>query len=297
VSWLVVGSPFEQFTSAYGNAALLADGGGARTSPATPARQLTWLAPALAPLLVAVVVGAVLRPDRRRALALVAVPAALFGSVLAFEWASYLSGNLFDFLRYQITAIPLVVVLLGLALARTDGGASGRSPLRAVAGGLVVVAVLGAGAVTSGRAMLSEPIDATQEYRRVASLVVDAPDSALGMWASGREVAARIDAMDLPPASVLVDAGSGFAVVAASAHPERFRITSDDGFSAALADPPRAGIRVVLRNDAGGVDAVRARWGSFGTPASPSWVRPLGSVARATPCSYAWSLWSVTPAR
>jgi hypothetical protein len=99
--------------------------------------------------------------------------------------------------------------------------------------------------------------------------------------------------MDLPPASVLVDSGSGFAVVAASRHPDRFLITSDDGFGAALADPPGHGIRVVLRSEAGGVDAVRARWASFGTPAAPVWVVPLGAVAPATPFSSAWSWWGV----
>lgn len=302
VSWLVVGSPFEQFTSAYGNAALLAGSTGAPVSPTTPFRQLTWLAPALVPLLVLAVAAAWRRPHPWRASALVGVPVALFGSVLAFEWVTYLSGNLFGFLRYQISAIPFVVVLVGLVLARPADEVRARSAWRAVVGALVVVAALGSGAVTSARAMLTEPVDATQEYHRVAppaaELLGDVPPtgSALGMWASDRAVAARIDAMDLPPASVLVDSGSGFAVVAASRHPERFLITSDDGFATALADPPASGVRVVLRNDAGGVDAVRARWGSFGTPDAPAWVRPLGRVDPATPYSYAWSLWAVTVA-
>ncbi|WP_133251880.1 hypothetical protein [Actinomycetospora cinnamomea] len=300
VSWLVVGSPFEQFTSAYGNATLLASADAAAVSVALPARQLLWLAPALLPVLVLVLARALgrTRPaGRGRALALVAVPVVLFGTVLAFEWVTYLSGNLLGFLRYQITAIPLVVVLLGLLLARDDEDRGRESGLlRASAGGLVVVAVLGAGIVTSARAMVAEPVDATQEYHRVAPLVGAAgPDvSALGMWAEDREVAARIDGMDLPPASVLVDSGSGFAVVAASRHPERFLITSDDGFAAALADPPGHGIRVVLRSEAGGVDAVRTRWASLGTPGAPAWARSLGAVAPATPFSPTWTLWAVT---
>lgn len=305
VSWLVVGSPFEQFTSAYGNAALLAGADAAAVSIAVPARQLTWLAPALLPLLALVLARALGRAPRGRALARLAVPVALFGSVLAFEWATYLSGNLFGFLRYQITAIPLVVVLLGLLLAResSEGGEGstgdavpGRASavLRAATGALVVVAVLGAGIATSARAMVAEPVDATQEYHRVAPLVgAPSAESALGMWASDREVAERVDAMDLPPASVLVDSGSGFAVVAASRHPERFLITSDDGFAAALADPPSHGIRVVLRSEGGGVDAVRERWASLGTPGGPAWARSLGPVAPATPFSPTWTLWEV----
>jgi hypothetical protein len=305
VSWLVVGSPFEQFTSAYGNAALLAGADAAAVSIAVPARQLTWLAPALLPLLVLVLAQALRRAPRGRALALAAVPVALFGGVLAFEWATYLSGNLFGFLRYQITAIPLVVVLLGLLLARvTDDTADtadpptpprGRSILRAGVGALVAVAVLGTGMVTSARAMVTEPVDATQEYHRVAPLVgAPATESALGTWASDREVADRVDALDLPPASVLVDSGSGFAIVAASRHPERFLITSDDGFASALADPPANGIRVMLRSEGGGVDAVRARWAALGTPGAPAWARPLGPVAPATSFSPTWTLWEVT---
>ena len=305
VSWLVVGAPFEQFTSAYGNAALLAAAGTGHVSIATPAHQVLWLAPALAPLLVVVIVVAVLGRDRLRSLALIAVPVALFGSVLAFEWGTYLSGNLFGFLRYQITVIPLVVVLLALLLSRRGGPGGGRRPaaevLRALGGGLLALAVLGAGAVTSGWAMVDRPVEATQEYHRVAPLVSEVlgrpsptpRQSALGMWASDREVAARIDAMDLPPASVLVDSGAGFAVVAASRHPESFLITSDDGFQAAVADPPAHGIRVLLRSETGGVDAVRTRWSSFGTPTGPGWARPLGSVAPTTAFSSAWSLWGV----
>ena len=305
VSWLVVGSPFEQFTSAYGNAALLSGSGVGAVSPTLPLRQITWLAPALVPLLALALVRALARPHRRRAFALVGVPVAAFGAVLAFEAVTYLSGNLFGFLRYQITAIALVVVLLALLLGRVpqpEARTRGNRALRSTAAAVSAAVLLGAGWVTSGSAMLTEPVGATQEYHRVEPLVAalrGAPvptDSALGMWASDRQVAARLDALDLPPRSILADSGAAFAVVAASAHPERFLITSDDGFAAALADPPVHGIAVVLRADVGGVDAVRTTWGSFGTPAAPAWVRPLGTVAPATPSSTTWSLWGVTGA-
>jgi hypothetical protein len=80
VSWAVVGSPFEQFTSIYGNAALVA---GARSTGGLAAvgEQLAWLVPLAAPLLLAVVVRAVRRRDPAAAVPLVA-----FGSVLAYEW-------------------------------------------------------------------------------------------------------------------------------------------------------------------------------------------------------------------
>jgi len=90
-----------------------------------------WLAPLAAPVVLLAVVRAV-----RRRKAAAAVPLAVFGSVLAFEWALNLAASLFGFLRYQIMVVPLVVVPLGILLA---GGGTG---LRR-AGVAVAAAVLG----------------------------------------------------------------------------------------------------------------------------------------------------------
>lgn len=289
VSWAVVGSPFEQFTSIYGNSALVA---GARSAGglSTVGAQLVWLVPLAVPLLLTVATAAI----RRRNPAVLA-PIAVFGTVLAFEWVVNLSGSLFGFLRYQIMVIPLTAVLLGLLLAHSSLSTAWR---RVGSLGLVV-AVFGSALVSSGLLVLTQPVLASQEYLRVRP-VLDAithnpaaDTGANGMWAQDRALAAWLDARNLPPASVLADTGSAFAVVAASHNPRQFLITSDDGFDAALADPPAHGIRYLLRNEHGGVDTVRTRWADLGTAAGPAWATRVATYPGATQWSYGWTVWAV----
>lgn len=303
VSWAVVGSPFEQFTSQYGNSALLAGGaaGGAGGMVAV-GRQLLLLAPSALPVVISAALVAVRRRDPA-----VLVPLTVFGSVLSFEWLLHLSGNLFGFLRYQIAVIPMLAVLVGYllstrsrpsaSLAPTPSSAPGR--LRAAAGIALTALVLGSAIATSGVMLMAAPVLASQEYLRIRPAVLalvgrpPADHGANGMWAGDRELAARLDAMDLPDASVLADTGAAFALVAASRHPSQFLITSDDGFAAALADPPGHGVRYVLRNERGAVDSVRRAWPGLGTPSGPAWARLAGQATPATVWSYTWTLWKV----
>lgn len=111
-----------------------------------------------------------------------------------------------------------------------------------------------------------------------------------------RQTGAPGSGQHLPPGSVLADTGAAFAVVAASRDPQRFLITPDDGFAAALADPPAHGVRYLLRNERGGVDTVRSTWPDLGGPAGPSWARLVAGHPGAGPWSYSWTLWEVGPA-
>lgn len=286
LSWLTVGSPFEQFTSSYGNAALTGTGTD-RGGLADVGVQLLALAPLGLVVLVPAVVGALRGRDL-----VAAVPLTVLGSVLAFEWLLRAAGELFGFLRYQIAVLPLVTVLLAVLLA---GGATRPGAWRASGATVLAVLVLGTSAAGTTVLVLTDPVRATQEYHRirpVADALTGRPSegaTANGMWAQDREIAARIDELDLPDGSVLADAGSAFAVLAASGHPATFLVTSDDGFDAALADPAGSGIRYVLRNDSGGVDAVRAAWPD---PAAAGWAE-VGRWSGATPSSYSWTLWRV----
>jgi len=118
-SWIIVGHPFEQFSSAYGNSALVSsDGIAAAFDPTLPVLQ--WLI--LAPLLPAVGVAAGVRAVRRRDLSLLA-PVGLLTAIIAFEVLVYVAGSLFGFLRYQIVVIPLLAVLVGY-LCRSGGAAT-----------------------------------------------------------------------------------------------------------------------------------------------------------------------------
>ena len=80
-SWVIVGHPFEQFSSQYGNSALVERGGG--TSMIEPALlPVQWLV--LAPLLPVVSIAVIVQAVRRRDLSIVP-PVGVFLAVLAFE--------------------------------------------------------------------------------------------------------------------------------------------------------------------------------------------------------------------
>ena len=82
-----------------------------------------------------------------------------------------------------------------------------------------------------------------------------------GLFDVDRKIAAFLDAKRLPPGSVVVDSGSGFAVIAASANPRQFVITSDLDFQGAVVDPVGHGVRYMLLNRSNSqYDAVAARW-------------------------------------
>ena len=123
-SWVIVGHPFDQFSSAYGNSALVESGGGrAAINPTLIVMQ--WLV--LAPVLPLVVAAAGVIAVRRRDLALVP-PVALLSSVLAFEALVYFAGSLFGFLRYQIVVVPLLAVLAGYIFSRRRQRRRGARP-------------------------------------------------------------------------------------------------------------------------------------------------------------------------
>lgn len=109
-SWLITGQAFQQFTSQYGNSAILAQSGAA---PGNPLAALQYsigatliLAPTLPLLLPMVGALAIRRRDAQ-----VLVPILLCGSVLGFQALSFASGSTFAFLRFYVAAIPLVLIL------------------------------------------------------------------------------------------------------------------------------------------------------------------------------------------
>ena len=69
--------------------------------------------------------------------------------------------------------------------------------------------------------------------------------------------------MDLPEGSILVDTVYGFGVLAASAHPKRFVVPSDQDFTTILNDPAAAGVEYLLtvpNSGRGESDALNRRY-------------------------------------
>jgi hypothetical protein len=129
VSWIIVGSPFEQFTSQYGNSAQLRVMSASGYLPASGmsavgfgVRQMLLLNAALP---VAVVVPLIVGWWRRESAVL--VPWAAFGSILAFELFAYERGQTASWLRYYIVAVPFVILSAATLLVDRRADAPGSS--------------------------------------------------------------------------------------------------------------------------------------------------------------------------
>jgi hypothetical protein len=116
VSWVITGQPFQQFTSKYGNATLIAQSheqvGTMASRLIHEATAITYMGPLLALIVVAAVIVAVVARNVQF-LGVVAI----LGGGLAFTLASYLTNAIFPWFRYYIVVAPLEVLLVGSMFA------------------------------------------------------------------------------------------------------------------------------------------------------------------------------------
>lgn len=289
ISWVVVGHPFEQFSSVYGTASqirvLRSLGSVNLTRPATFAlRQVEVLAPAL-PLVLVAAAGMAWR--RRRHVTTLA-PLAVLGGVVAMEMALFAGGQTVGSTRYFITAIPLLAVLTGsVATALQSKGRSlpegegpahpdvvGPPPRRrhAVPAGAVAAVLLLPSLPVAGRAMLNSATD-PEDQSHLAAIFAPGSQSPATMAAQGidtasRSVAAFLDHLRLARGAVVADTFTACVpyVVLNSSHPKQFVITNDRDFQAVLADPVTFHARYLLvppRGGYGDLDALNRAYPSL----------------------------------
>lgn len=277
-SWLITGELLAQLSSSYGNTAILEQSGGSSGTPLTNALFAVTAVIVLGPLLPLILPMSTLLAGRRRDLEFLVAPV-LFGMVLAFQAATYISGSTFGFLRFYICAIPLaVVVVVQLVPARGNprtrrlGALHRVRPERARVSRCLVstTVVLSALAVpVTGWAML-QPSLSSQQYA-LGHLFDSSPESEdavsarsiIASFETERTIAEYLDQQDLPEGSILVDTVYGFAVLAASEHPERFVVPSDQDFTTILNEPAAAGVQFLLtvpNTGRGQSDAINRRY-------------------------------------
>jgi hypothetical protein len=264
-SWLITGEAFAQFTSEYGNKAILEQSGvtqpGLLGGLSFAVVCILLLAPALFPL--GIWAGFV-RWQRPRWAVLIP-PVAIYGAALVFQSGTYALGGTFGFLRFYIIAVPFVATLALLAVP--DGVfvpaiRPGRNALPepavpstrfrggyAAAAGAMALCVLVAGWG------MNQPRYAPQEYALGAVLhpepdsidpVTDREERIVRTFSTERRIAGYLDDLDLPDSSVIVDTVYGFAVVAASRKPKMFVLPSDPDFVRILNDPSVRGAKYLL---------------------------------------------------
>jgi hypothetical protein len=272
-SWLITGSLAEQFTSAYGNTAVIAS-----DSTLTLSNGIRFSITAvavLAPLLPLLLAAVLLRNDMRAVRRMFAAFAVL-GAVVAFAAASQAAGSTLHFLRFFVAAIPLqLLVAMALVAPReppdpgtvrwsADAPARERRRARSAVAVLAVVGLFGAATTFAG---MLDPDIGVQEHQ-LATLLDPRRDSAeeravLRTFETEQRVAAFLDRLDLPPGSVLVDVLFGFPIVLASDNPEQFVIPSDRDWAQVLADPVGHGVQYLLTvpdEGRGEVDSLNRRF-------------------------------------
>jgi hypothetical protein len=260
VSWIIVGHPFEQFSSQYGNSVQVALASDSIHSTAQLAggplaywgRQTLSLAPLLPVAVLIALALAIARRDGR-----VLAPIALFGSTLFAQAILLARGQTFGWLRFTITAVPLLVLCAGFIAAtptNDEGGVLGRidrilarvqrESWRTLAA--VFSLLLTATAIPVAADAMTNPLLAREEAPIVRTLFMGEQWNALGKFEPEAEIARRLDAMHLREGTVLVDVAFGFGIVLASDHPKQFIITTDRDFQQAAADPALFGVKYLL---------------------------------------------------
>lgn len=264
-SWLITGEAFAQFTSQYGNSAILRQSGTVQAGPVDGLLFAATCALLLAPTLIPIGVWAgVIRWGRPNWTMLVP-PLAIYGAALSFQALTFAAGSTFPFLRFYIIAIPFSACLAMLAVPdgafvtpkRRGRNAPPRSHLRSTrtrAGYAAVALALGVSVPIAGWGM-SLPRYAPQEYA-LGAVLNPAPDSTSPQkavehriartFSTERAIAGYLDDLALPHSSVITDTVYGFAVVAASRNPRMFVVPSDPDFVRLLNNPSGNGIKYLL---------------------------------------------------
>ncbi len=232
-SWLITGSPFEQFTSEYGVSAQIDAGLGyfgdsGLTDATLMVHQLFGYQPLLPALLVVGLAGALWRRDPRWISLLV-----VFGGVLAFIMFAGVTGRHGGWVRYYITIIPLTIALTTLLLAPVRRQVARRFNVGSALGLSLVVIVSVVGMFSTTRLLGDRDAGRSDLY-------------VPGRYAVASSVADFIDAERPGVGTVLIDAFNGSPVIALSDNPRQFVITSDRDFQEVLEDPVAAGIEYLI---------------------------------------------------
>jgi hypothetical protein len=269
LSWAVIGQPFAQFTSDYGNSAIVrsatAQAGG--SSIADSGGRLLLLGEQVAVFgALAIASFVVLLWWTRRGWSRVVVAVFVMVPPVLFQAVAAATGSTFGFARFTISLIPLGTMLLGVVVAdlrTTNRPMVGLAALLAcslaVGASLPALEVLHRGALGTASndalAMASMP----RPYRSAVHLPAVTP------LESGREVARVVERLSPAPGSVLVDTAWAFPIVISASDRRTFVTPPDRDFMQVLADPYTFGVRYVLVSSPSTVayDAVRATFNGF----------------------------------
>lgn len=278
-SWMSTGELLAQFTSQYGNSAILEvyDERLVGTEALREALMRTFIMSPILPFLVPVTL---FLAWKRRDLE-PCFPMVMMLAVLAFQILTYTLGSTFGFLRFFIIALPLTCVLLiqlfppGVPFPTLRPGAMyrprplGRKPGRMLQSLLILL-------FTSSVVLTTSFLDSSQWAPQEQALKQVIPGADRGTFAeqehrirvlktfsTERYIAEHLDSMELEEGQVLTSAVQSFAVLTSSRNQKQFVIPSDEDFITRLNNPVAHGVRYILvspSDDRGTADPINMRY-------------------------------------
>jgi len=249
VSYVITGSPFQQFTSVYGTTSQIKVAGTVvlRARVLQDVHDVFYLAPVIP--IIAII--AMYLAWRRRDIGVLA-PITVVGGGLAFDLLAYINNSIQPWFRYFITAVPLEVLLVGSFFATAPAllvaGASvpvnrrDRTWLRATIATLISLLLLVPSSVTTIMGM-ANPKVGYEETQHLGYIFFRHPtafeDEARTTFPAIEQMANYFAQEHLPDGQVIVDNFSGCIpnVIVASPNPDIFVIPNDRSFERTLADP------------------------------------------------------------
>jgi hypothetical protein len=281
-SWIIVGHPFEQLSSAYGTASQIKILGGAQGSKVSrfwwAFRATLWQVPTL-PLLAVLALRGSWRQRDGGTLAVLSI----LGAVVAFEVAAYTLGQIAWALRYLIYAIPFAVMLAACcgrpeSIDRPITNERARWTLvttrhtflvRNMVVPVVALALAASCIFSTEHAMLYTLYDGPDQQNLVYVLWPHSAKAKVSPlrqnWSAVGREAARLDAMHLGHGAIMVDNFDACIpnLILQSKHPKEFAIPNDEDFIQKMGSPYQAGVRYFLvprPEGYGSVDALNKEW-------------------------------------
>jgi hypothetical protein len=264
VSWAVVGEPFAQFSSKYGNgqnsSSVKAAAQGLSVTQFTGASRVVLFAkqllvfgtPAIAAVVILIFFGTHIANRTTAALAILGAP-------LGFQLITAIGGSTLAWARFTIAAVPLGILLAGVVAARV--AETGRG-VRLVGAAAVVACfasvALAVSMIHDGSLQSSE--ERTELAAVPAPYGTTAPVGTPPIVA-GRRIARDIDARRPRPGQILTDSSTSFTVVLNAHDQQDYVIPADRDDERILANPSRFGIRYVLvAQPSSAYDSVAEAW-------------------------------------
>lgn len=272
---ILVGEWFPTLSSKYGNSAQVAAAAhliqlSTGTSWSQISGYLGQQTLALAPLAGVVLLLAVAQAIRKRNV-IVLVPIVVLGSVMTFCGSALLMGSSFGWLRFEITVIPMTILLAGVCIGGPKPSeclGSVQPPRKRAGGRIASAALLVAVAVAwpvQARVLTDPAMNLAREEAPILSDVFypNRPGNDMNLmqrFQTEHQISAYLGGLLPGTGTVLTDSAFAFSIITSSPDPHIFVISSDFDFKNSVNNPVKQHIKYFLVRSDADSDEVQLKW-------------------------------------